>query len=132
MNGIELIVLITARGKGDGIVRLAAAEGIAFRVMLRGRGTAGSETLHILGIGDSEKDVVLLSVETARAKDVMDRIAEKANLDRTGDGIAFMLPFSAAASQFMTGALFAGTGGQQQEERKGFFGGRRRENGGRK
>ena len=120
MNGIELIVLITARGKGDGIVRLAAAEGIAFRVMLRGRGTAGSETLRIRGIGDSEKDVVLLSVETARAKDVMDRIAEKANLDRPGDGIAFMLPFSAAASQFMTYELFRGVPAPQ-EEKKGLF-----------
>ncbi len=125
MDGIELLVFITARGKGDGIVRLAAAEGIAFRVMLRGRGTAGSEMLHILGIGDSEKDVVLLSVETARARDVMDRIADKANLDRPGSGIAFLLPFSAAASQFMTYEMFKG-GAPRQEEKKGLFFGRKK------
>lgn len=132
MDGIELLVFIIARGRGDELIRLAAEEGVAFNVMLRGRGTAGSEMLHILGIGDSEKDVVLLSAEVSRAEGVMSRLAEKARLDRPGGGIAFMLPFSAAASQFMTCALFAGTDGRQQEERKSVFGSKRKSRGGSK
>ena len=130
MDGVELIVFITSRGKGDKLVRLAAEEGIAFNVMLRGRGTASSEVLRILGIGGSEKDVVLFSVEAARANGVMDRLAERANLDRPGEGIAFMLPFSAAASQFMTYELFAGTAGLLKEDRKGKRKDKRRDRGG--
>ena len=129
MDGLELIVFILSRGKGDGLIRLAAEEGVSFSVMLRGRGTAASETLRILGLGGSEKDVVLLSVETARAQTVMDRLAEEVRLDRPGGGVAFMLPFTAAASQFMTYALFSGTAGPPQKDRKGIFGSRRRKGG---
>ena len=130
MDGVELIVFILTRGGGDTLIRLAADEGILFRVMLRGRGTVSSEILHILGLADAEKDVVLLSVEASRAQAVMERLAEKIGLDRPGAGIAFMMPFSAAASQFMTYTLFTGTAGKQQKAHRSLFGGEEKTGGG--
>lgn len=109
MNGITLIVFILGKGRGETLARLCAREGIGFHVTLHGRGTAPSEVMSLLGIGDPEKDIVLLSVESSRAEELTDLLSEKLHLDRPGGGIAFSIPFSSAASQFSSLELMAGT-----------------------
>ena len=110
MNGIKLIVFILARGRGETLARICAEEQIGFHVTLHGLGTAGSDILNLLGIRDSEKDIVLISSENERAEALMTNLSEKLKLDSPGGGIAFSIPFSALAIQyssyqFMTGAI---------------------------
>ena len=109
MEGIKLIIFILGRGRGERLLRLCEKHDIAFSIILRGHGTAGTEIMSILGIGDPEKDVVLLSAAESRADAVMNDLAELMGLSAPGSGIAFTIPFSAAASQFMSYDLFAGT-----------------------
>ncbi len=118
MNGIELIVFIIERGRSNTLIRLCHEEKMAFNVVLHGRGTASREVLSILGIGDTEKDVVLLSVDSSRADAVLDELSKKMKLDRPGGGIAFSIPFSAAASQLNSIELFAGNLPDEPEKRK--------------
>lgn len=108
MDEIELIVFIIERGRGNELIKLASAEDISFSLLLHGRGTVNSEILNSLGLDGPEKDVVLLSAEKRLAEEKMNLLAEKLKLDKPGRGIAFMIPFSAAASQFMSYELLAG------------------------
>ena len=126
MEGLELMCFILARGKGERLLALCADRGLSFSVLLRGHGTAGTEILSILGIGDPEKDIVLLSASRDRADEIMLELAGKMGLERPGTGIAFSIPFSAAASQFMTYELFAGSlaAGRESSPVKKLFGSR--------
>ena len=108
MEGIKLLVFIIPRGRGNELIRLCADEGVSFRVMLHGRGTAAKEVLDILGIGETEKDVALLSVAESRSQAALRRLAHGMRLDKPGGGIAFSIPFSAAASQLSSYAALAG------------------------
>lgn len=101
MAAPELIVFIVDRGRGEKLISLCRSEGAAFSLLLHGRGTAGG------GRGGVEKDVVLLSVDSARAGTVMENLCAGAGIGKHG-GAAFMLPFSALVSQQMTEALFLG------------------------
>ena len=129
MNGIDLMVFILSRGRGEELVRLAAEENIGFHITLHGRGTADSQILNLLGIGDSEKDILLISVESERSSQLMQSFCDKLKLDAPGGGIAFMIPFSAISSQLHSGELFAGTlprreaaaENKNERKRKGLF-----------
>lgn len=105
---LKLVICIVNRGIGEHVVKLCAEEGIDFRIILRGHGTADSETLNLLGIGDKEKDIVLLSVKASNSDEIMKRLTRELELERAGRGIAFSIPFSAVASQLSSYALMAG------------------------
>ncbi len=108
MDELELMAFIIGRGRGDELIKLAYSENISFSLILHGRGTVNSEILNSLGLDGPEKDVVLLSVDKQRADEKLLGISRKLKLDKPGNGIAFTMPFSAAASQYMSYELFAG------------------------
>lgn len=54
-----LVAAVVERGKHDKILRLFYGYGIFFTAVCMGQGTAGSEIMDILGLENSEKDVVL-------------------------------------------------------------------------
>lgn len=105
---LELIGCIVNRGMGELVVKLCARENIMFRILLRGRGTADSETLNLLGIGDKEKDVAFLSVYESRTNEIMQKLTDELELTRAGRGIAFSIQFSAVASQLSSYDILSG------------------------
>lgn len=119
MNEIELLIFIITRGRGDELIRLSAQHNISFSLIMHGRGTVSSNVLDMLGLEGPEKDVVLLSVEKERADAVMTQIASEMKLELPGGGVAFSIPFSALAGQFMSYELFAGTL-EREKSSKGF------------
>lgn len=108
MDELELMFFIIGRGRGDELLKLLNSENISFSLILHGRGTVNSDILNSLGLDGPDKDVVLLSVDKPRAADLMELLSKKLGLEKAGGGIAFMIPFSAVASQFMSYELFAG------------------------
>lgn len=76
--------------------------------MLRGRGTADNAMLTMLGLGESEKDIVMLTVGQSRQGEIMEKLAVTLHLNERGKGIAFSIPFSGLASQLDSYALLAG------------------------
>lgn len=63
-NSIKLVVTITERGKGKGLAKLYAEQGVHCSYQCMGRGTASSELLDVLGVGSSEKDILLCIAQT--------------------------------------------------------------------
>lgn len=100
MTGPELIVYIVKRGAGDKLAALCRSEGISFSLILHGRGVYG-------GSGGTDRDVVLLSADSARAAPVMTGLFNLIVPDG-GEGVAFMLPFAGLVSQQLTEEMFRG------------------------
>lgn len=105
---IKLITCIVNRGDGETVTELCAREGISCSVVLRGRGTADNAMLTMLGLGESEKDIVMLTVGQSRQGEIMEKLAVTLHLNERGKGIAFLIPFSGLASQLDSYALLAG------------------------
>lgn len=96
---IKLIVCIIERGRAERITDLCLHERIAFHLTLHGYGTANSDVLDYLGLGETEKDVVLLYVRESAADAFLRRLADALHLDRPGPGIAFSIPLSSVAER---------------------------------
>ena len=58
-QAVELIVSIVDRGRGESVVRLLERQGSLFHTIVLGRGTAQERILDYLGLGETEKDVVI-------------------------------------------------------------------------
>jgi len=65
-----------------------------------GKGTAKSEILDYLGLGQTEKDVVISVVHENNVRNAMNMLKEKMHLKEPGNGIAFSIPISSVDSAF--------------------------------
>lgn len=91
---IRLLVTIVEHGKGERITNLANARHVHFNFILHGRGTASSDILDMLGLGSTEKDVVVCALPRSRVRQMLHDVAEEMRLKRPGTGVAFSLPLS--------------------------------------
>lgn len=98
-QGINLLISIVDRGKGEGIVRLLERQGSLFHTILLGRGTAQKAWLDYLGLGKTEKDIVLTGVGHQRAEKVLKYLMHAMQFDAPGRGIAFTLPISSVSGK---------------------------------
>lgn len=105
---ITMIFCIVNRGSGKIVTELCTKEGLSCHLLMRGRGTADNATLAMLGFGEREKDIILLSVANSRKQELMDKIAAAAHLNEPGRGIAFSVPFSSIAFQMNSYDMLAG------------------------
>ena len=59
MESMKLILSIVERGQGAAMLRLYRKRQVPIHLQCAGKGTATSEIMDILGLGSSEKDVVV-------------------------------------------------------------------------
>jgi len=86
---IKLVVSIVPRKKGNLLIRDCEKNCGGSKIIIRGEGTASSEVLELLGLGETEKDVVLMFVDAGLAHETLDFINRRMNLEEIGEGIAF-------------------------------------------
>lgn len=97
----KLLTTIVARGKGDKVVAMFNQKEIMFNLIILGEGTADSEILDYLGIGEIDKDVVLSIVSEEKIEDVIEELREKMQFNLPGKGIAFTVPLSSIAARML-------------------------------
>ena len=114
---IRLMVIILDRGKGARAAELFASYGLPLHYGTPGRGTANSELLDYLGLGETEKDVVFSLVTGCTIPGLLQAAGEKLQLATPGKGILFTIPLSAvsgAAARFINSQAHR-TGTEQEE-----------------
>ena len=87
----SLMVTLVDRGKGGRVVDLYRREKLHFNYTSLGFGTANSEILDYLGLGETEKDVVFTLIPLSRVKPVIRKVSEKFHLSSPGKGILFTI-----------------------------------------
>ncbi len=91
---LKLLVTVINRNKTEFFLDLLSGEEINFQTSVPAQGTAGSETLKLLGLADSDKSVLFSIVREDKAEDILRLLDDKFHSVRGGKGIAFTIPLS--------------------------------------
>jgi hypothetical protein len=91
---IKLLVFIIDWGKTKVISTVFEQEHVRFHFICKGKGTASSEILDLLGIGSSDKAVVLSLEQDIMVPVLLKEVRKKLGFHSPGAGIAFTVPLS--------------------------------------
>lgn len=98
-KNIKLLVTILDRGNGIKLSSiLKEDDNVKFNLIILGKGTANSEILNYLGLGEIEKDIVLSIVHEDNINSILKKLNERFHLKEPGNGIAFTIPLSSVGS----------------------------------
>jgi len=122
--GAPLVLMVTIfdRGQDEQVMDLFTHEGVTFNLLTHGRGTANSQILGFLGLGEAEK-TLLFSTMSSEASDVLLRgVGGVVGPDKPNRGIAFTLPVNsvcgAPAVKSLLGISDIERGEEPMEERR--------------
>ena len=105
---LELMFIVTDRGLTDKVIE-AVKDKATFPSIIRSRGTATSDVLAALGIGEPEKDLVWLFCETKNINDIYGILADDLEFTQKRHGIAWTIPLSAVGGNLTLQILLGKT-----------------------
>lgn len=94
METMKVILSIVERGQGGAIMRLYRKRQVPIHIQCAGKGTATSEIMDILGLGSSEKDVVISFAAASAAKKLLHDLDNELRGHTGGAGIVVSVPIS--------------------------------------
>ena len=93
----DMMITIVDRDLGDRVVECNQDFHIPANVVFRGRGTASSYWMDLLGLDSPEKDIVISFVPVEHAHGALANLVEKMDLHARGKGIVFTIPVNSVA-----------------------------------
>ncbi|MBR2054850.1 MAG: P-II family nitrogen regulator [Clostridia bacterium] len=114
---LSLLVTIVDRGKAESVTALLSREGANNHTVALGRGTAHKGILSLLGLKDTDKDVVFSFLPSQVAAGALRRLSYAVDMDRPGKGIAFVVPVGSVGGA-ATLKMLSGDDIQPQGEEK--------------
>lgn len=87
----NMIVVIVDQGKAEQVAEIANVYSAGLKTAFRGRGTADSELLDYLGLGDRDKEIVVFAVREVQVGHVLNELKQRLRLEKHGSGIAFSI-----------------------------------------
>jgi hypothetical protein len=91
---LDLMVSIVTRDHGEQLSRLYPQDRIPLQMIVQGGGTAKSELLHMLGLEQTEKDIVFSMIPHSATRSILNRAAKLLHMNRIGGGVTFALPLT--------------------------------------
>ena len=91
---IDLVYLVCNRSKSEEVQKILRNQQVFFNLVVLGKGTATSKVLNYLGLGETEKAVILCVAPRAVAQQICQLLSEKLQLEEPGNGIIFMAKLS--------------------------------------
>jgi nitrogen regulatory protein PII len=91
---LKFLVFIIDWNKINVVSTVFEEKNVRFHFISKGRGTASSEILDLLGIGGSEKAVILSLEQEILVPDLIQGVRKKLGSQAAGAGIAFTIPLS--------------------------------------
>ncbi|MDR2605983.1 MAG: hypothetical protein LBC38_01715 [Oscillospiraceae bacterium] len=96
---IKMLFVIIDRSKAEAVLKIGAKAGAIYKTVLLCRGTASSELLEYLGLGESEKALVNFIADDSVTDEIMRRLASDLQLARAGQGLAFTVPLASVGGR---------------------------------
>lgn len=119
---LELIMTIIERGCGNRLTKLYTEHQVFTNLRCEGTGTATSEIMDILGLGSSEKDIILSLAPLSAARALLTALDDDLRGAVPGRGIAFAVKVSAVsnlvAAVIHMKTKFDKESGEMQEQQK--------------
>ncbi|MBQ8352109.1 MAG: hypothetical protein IJY20_08745 [Clostridia bacterium] len=91
---LKLLFTIVNRQKAELYADLLQAYDVNMQMFLSAQGTASTEMLQYLGLGDDEKVVIASIIREDLAADALHMLEEKFRTIKNGKGIAYTVPMS--------------------------------------
>ena len=91
---MSVIFTIVERGKGAAAIKLYTRNQVYLHTQFPGKGTATSEIMDILGLGSTEKDIVISYATSAAASLLLNKLDNDLRGAVTSGGIAFSVPLT--------------------------------------
>ncbi|MBQ8322919.1 MAG: hypothetical protein IJX91_03015 [Clostridia bacterium] len=91
---LKLLVTVVNRNKAEFYMDFLSGFEVNFQTSVLGQGTAKSETLHLLGLEDSDKGVIFSVIREDKTEEILHALEDKFQTVRNGKGIAFTTPLS--------------------------------------
>ena len=91
---LKLLITVVNRNKTEFFIDFISGFEVNLQTSLLAQGTAKSETLHLLGLEDSDKSVILSVIREDRAEEILHGLEDKFHSLRGGKGIAFTTPLT--------------------------------------
>lgn len=91
---MQLLFTIVNREKTDFYVDVLQNFEVNMQLVLSASGTAGTKTLQLLGLANSDKSVILSVIKRERVEEAMSALDEKFRTVRGGKGIAYTVPMT--------------------------------------
>ena len=91
---LKLLITIVNREKADFYMDFLQSFEVNAQFRALGRGTAGSELLHVMGLESSEKAVIFSVIREDQAKAALEALEERFATIKKGKGIAYTVPMS--------------------------------------
>jgi nitrogen regulatory protein PII len=91
---LKILVFIVDWSKINIISSVCEQENVRFHFISKGRGTASSEILDLLGIGASDKAVIICLEQEVMVPVLLKEVRKKLGFHSPGAGIAFTIPIS--------------------------------------
>ena len=85
---------VVNRNKTEFYLDFLSGFDVNFQTTVLGQGTARSETLHMLGLEESDKSVIFSVIKEEKTEVIMRSLDEKFHKIKNGKGIAFTIPLS--------------------------------------
>lgn len=99
---LALTVSVIDRGSGNKLTKLYNEHQVFSHLRCEGTGTATSEILDILGLGSSEKDIIMSIAPMSTTRALLDLLNDRLRSAVPGRGIAFALPLTAVNNVLAT------------------------------
>lgn len=118
-NSIKLVVTIAERGRGKALAKFYAQQGVFCSYQCMGRGTASSDLLDVLGVGTTEKDILICIAARQNTEKLFARLDGDMQGETYGNGIVFDMPVTGLNSLIAT-VLLSGqerTGGMEMNQK---------------
>lgn len=91
---LKLLITVVNRNKTEFFMDFLGGFEVNFQMSTPAQGTAKSETLHLLGLEDSDKSVIFSVVREDKAEEILHALEDKFHSLRGGKGIAFTTPLT--------------------------------------
>lgn len=96
---LDLAVTIVDRGRDKKVLTIYKSLGITSWMNVYGRGTASSEILQYLGLGEPERDVQFSLISRGMVPQFTEQLKQKLSIEKPGQGIMFTIPVSSIAGR---------------------------------
>ena len=94
MPSIKVLFIIIDWNKVNIVEEIFKEENVRFHFISRGKGTASSDVLNLLGLGTSEKAIIICLEQEELISIIIKDVTKKLGFHNPGAGIAFTVPLS--------------------------------------
>ena len=102
---LELLITVVNRQKTEYYVDLLQSFDVNMQFELRAHGTASKQTLHLLGLEETPKSVILSVIREDKLQDALTMLSYKFQTIKGGAGIAYTVPLTSVIGVAIFGFL---------------------------